>query len=311
MPSLKQLRHRLKQGLIRTMIVNLTRPRTRYEHRVPNNIEKLKQEVRKGDVILIEGDQRISQVIKYITQSAWSQAALYIGDELRQVNPAVADAMEEKYGAEAQHLIIETTISEGVICHPLAKYHRYNLRICRPKGLQRDHLDRILRHLIKSVGWRHDVRRITELSRYLFPVTLIPPILRPIALRYSGRATREVICSTMIARAFQDVGYPIRPTVSVDQSDEQQNMLSRLLRRNGRLLGTLYMTEDPTLIRPRDFDLSPYFDIVKSRSLGTGKFDYRDIQWVDDNGPESDAGTSEKSASVGNETIGNEGKSTP
>ena len=32
-------------------------------------------------MILAEGNERISEVIKYLTQSSWSHSALYVGDE--------------------------------------------------------------------------------------------------------------------------------------------------------------------------------------------------------------------------------------
>ena len=35
-----------------------------------------------GDMLLVEGNTRLSAVIKYLTQSTWSHAALYIGDAL-------------------------------------------------------------------------------------------------------------------------------------------------------------------------------------------------------------------------------------
>ena len=33
-----------------------------------------------GDVVLVEGDTRISVAIKYLTQSSWSHACLFVGD---------------------------------------------------------------------------------------------------------------------------------------------------------------------------------------------------------------------------------------
>src|SRR5215475_10715611 len=38
--------------------------------------------LRKGDVLLVEGTSRFSSAIRYITQSTWSHAALYVGDAL-------------------------------------------------------------------------------------------------------------------------------------------------------------------------------------------------------------------------------------
>ena len=50
----------------------------------------------------------------------------------------------------------------------------------------------------------------------------------------------------------------------------------------------------PTLITPRDFDLSPFFDIVKQNPLERGGFDYSRIHWDDgehglDTGPGASA----------------------
>ena len=44
-----------------------------------------------GDVLLVEGNTRVSGAIKYLTQSTWSHAALYIGDALQ----APADTEEQ------------------------------------------------------------------------------------------------------------------------------------------------------------------------------------------------------------------------
>ena len=38
--------------------------------------------LRPGDVLLVEGNTRVSTAIKYLTQSTWSHAALYIGNAL-------------------------------------------------------------------------------------------------------------------------------------------------------------------------------------------------------------------------------------
>ena len=38
----------------------------------------------------------------------------------------------------------------------------------------------------------------------------------------------------------------------------------------------------PTLVTPRDFDLSPYFDIVKFNPLARGDFDYSRMQWAEE-----------------------------
>ncbi|MBI3786540.1 MAG: lipo-like protein [Deltaproteobacteria bacterium] len=270
----------LQRRVVDIMADLLTKPRRVYEQRIPNDLAALKSQLKPGDVILVEGDQRISQVIRYLTQSSWSHAAIYIGDELRRFNVQVADALLEQHTTEARHLIIEATAEEGVVCAPVTKYINHNIRICRPRNLRRDDLERMLRELVAQLGWAYNTRHIVELGRYFFPVTLIPARFRRTALRHGGDATRQVICTTMLARAFGNIGFPIIPRVKLDEIDAQHTWVGRLLGRNGSRQRALYEPEDPTVITPRDFDLSPYFDVVKFNHLANGRFDYRRIEWV-------------------------------
>ena len=56
--------------------------RRNYEKTMINNMDSLYRVIRKGDVILVEGNSEISRMIKLFTQSSWSHSALYVGDEL-------------------------------------------------------------------------------------------------------------------------------------------------------------------------------------------------------------------------------------
>ncbi len=73
----------------------------------------------------------------------------------------------------------------------------------------------------------------------------------------SGDPTRAV-CSTLIAEAFQSIRYPILP-ISIEGQ-------TALFRRRHHILFT-----------PRDFDLSPWFDVVKPRLLDG--FDPHELHW--------------------------------
>ena len=53
-----------------------------YEPYTPSDPETLHRVLEPGDILLIEGNQRISAAIKYLTQSTWSHSALYVGDAL-------------------------------------------------------------------------------------------------------------------------------------------------------------------------------------------------------------------------------------
>lgn len=54
----------------------LDRPEHGYEPFVPPDPAALGRTIRPGDVLLVEGNSRISGAIKYLTQSTWSHAAL-------------------------------------------------------------------------------------------------------------------------------------------------------------------------------------------------------------------------------------------
>jgi Permuted papain-like amidase enzyme, YaeF/YiiX, C92 family len=84
----------------------------------------LAQVLRPGDILLIEGDSRISAAIRYLTQSTWSHAALYVGRIIDRHEPD-----------GEPHVLVEAELDEGVISSPLSKYKQAYSRICRPVGL--------------------------------------------------------------------------------------------------------------------------------------------------------------------------------
>src|SRR3954471_18661603 len=102
----------------------LERPVAGYEPFTPSDPNALAASLRAGDVMLVEGNNHISGIIKYLTQSTWSHAALYVGP---------IEGAEEPDGEP--HVLIEANIGEGVTSAPLSKYFPYHTRICRPVGL--------------------------------------------------------------------------------------------------------------------------------------------------------------------------------
>lgn len=80
----------------------------------------------------------------------------------------------------------------------------------------------------------------------------------------------RAICSTLIAEAFQSLRYPILPDVTLEQADPTCHDCVR----------EIMHVRHHSLYTPRDFDISPYFEVVKP-SLAHG-FDYRRLAWADD-----------------------------
>jgi Permuted papain-like amidase enzyme, YaeF/YiiX, C92 family len=278
---------KLRRWVIAECTRLLTKPLASYVQRVPNNVDKLKKTLRKGDVLLVEGDQRISQVIRYLTQSCWSHCALYVGDELLHGDAQRAAALRQCFGDEAEHLLIEAEVGQGVCASPLSKYERYNIRICRPQGLQRGDVATLLGYVIDHLGRRYNIRHIVELLRFFFPVSIVPRRWRRAALTFGSDRRRAVICSSLIAAAFARVGYPILPQVTLtDATVPPATWWKRILTRSeGRPLATFHRL-NTALVTPRDFDLSPYFEVVKFNHLGDPRLDYREIVWDNDNVPE-------------------------
>ena len=60
----------------RMMAWYLTKPQAKVAQAATSPHEKLAGSLEPGDVLLIEGNRRVSTAIKYLTQSTWSPSAL-------------------------------------------------------------------------------------------------------------------------------------------------------------------------------------------------------------------------------------------
>ncbi len=235
----------------------LAKERPRGEQAGVQDPAALTAALRPCDVLLVEGNTRFSVAIKYLTQSTWSHAALYVGDAL---GPAVD-------GGEP-HVLIEADLREGVRSLPLTDYARLHTRICRPVGLAREDAATIVAYAISRLGNRYDLKNIVDLVRYLIPTPPVPSRLRRRMIAFGSGDPTRAICSTLIAQAFQAVRYPILPEVErIESSDPScHDCYQELLH-----------IRHHTLFAPRDFDVSPYFEIVKP-TIAKG-FDYRALRW--------------------------------
>ena len=243
----------LQDAMSRAMVEYLTGTVSNYQRRVANDPDRLKAVLRPGDVVLVEGDTRIAQLIKYLTQSSWSHACMYLGDALLRWGGPEADRALALYGRDAAHLLIESDLKDGVAAVPLAKYLDCNLRICRPQGLQPGGLDRVMMEMLSHLGVRYDQRNIFDLARYLFPVQLMPRRFRPRSLYLGSSSSREVICSALIAKAFYRAGITIEAPMGPKGHE-----------------GGAFHVRHQSYIMPRDFDLSPNFQIMKVHGSAPG-----------------------------------------
>jgi hypothetical protein len=207
--------------------------------------------LRPGDVLLVEGQTRVSVAIKYLTQSTWSHAALYVGD-----------------AGGRRGLFVEADLRDGVRAVQVDEFDGLHCRICRPVSLQADEAAAVTRYAVDRIGQRYDLKNVVDLARYLLPTPPVPTRWRRRMLALGSGDPTRAICSTLIAQAFQSVRYPILPQIERVPSGDPMcpGCMDEILH-----------VRHHSLFVPRDFDVSPYFAIVKP-SLAPG-FDHRRLAW--------------------------------
>lgn len=274
---------RIRQAVVNFAIGILTKPLRTYTLHIPNDLANLKRHIRKGDVILVEGNERISECIKYLTQSSWSHAAIYVGDQPIRRNPGSKADFVDKFGEEAEFLMVEALVETGVILSPLSKYRDFNIRVCRPYNLSAGDLHEVMDEAIRHVGDTYDIKNVIDLARYFLPMTLVPRRLRRQALQFGSGMPTRVICSSLIAECFDRVGFPVIPKYTEPPSLAAGRRAAWLFRSQPPVHPYGVMKRvSPTLVTPRDYDLSPYFEIIKFNVIESLRFDYRKILWAEE-----------------------------
>ena len=231
----------------------------------PINFEHLLDEVRMGDVLLVEGRTRVAHAVRGITNSVWTHSALVIGTLGKIRDPAlrsVARSYLREDELEAP-LIVESELGCGTIVSSILRYRDYHLRLCRPQGLSYTDARRVSTYALLHLGAGYNVRQILDLARFLVPWwAVVPRRWHSSLFEHNYQDPTRLICSTMIANAFNRVRFPVVPLVVQDEGQ------FRMLQRN------------PRLITPRDFDHSPYFSIIKYPLLGEDDIGfYKKLPW--------------------------------
>src|SRR5712692_5747910 len=190
-----------------------------------HSYEFLAATLRPGDVLLVEGNTRISVAIKYLTQSTWSHATFFVGDKAFPQTP----------------------------------------------GDEPEDLKKVIAYAASRIGHRYDMKNLFDLARYLFPTPPVPVRWRRRMIAFGSGDPSRAICSTLIAQAFQVVRYPILPEVTLEKSDDPgcNDCYHEILH-----------IRHYSLYTPRDFDISPYFEVVKPTLLQG--FDFHRVVWADD-----------------------------
>jgi len=250
---------RLEAYISAKILRYLLQPTVRYAPFFAPDPQVVRDTLQPCDILLVEGNTRLSAIIKFLTQSTWSHAALYVGERPGDVAPN-----------GEPNVLLEAEADTGVVTVPLSKYVKFHTRICRPVGLDADTRQTVIDYVLKRIGKQYDSKRIVDLARYLFPYPPVPVWFRRRMLSIGSGDPTKAICSTLIAEAFASIRYPILPeSVSID----------------GKTYGVAPFVQSEVehirkhgLYTPRDFDVSPFFAIIKP-TIASG-FDYRTMEWA-------------------------------
>lgn len=214
---------------------------------MPYDFNRLKYEIKPGDVLLIEGRSRVSTIIRTITQSPWTHAAFYIGRPIdiedENLRRLIHDHIDVK---EHTRLIVEDLLDKGTVVTSLNAYHEHHMRICRPIGITPSDLHQVISYIIRAIGHPYNVRQLLDLARFLLPWSILPRRWGSSLFRTSTGEPESGICSSLIAEAFASVQFPVLPYVR-PHAEEGLEVFQR----------------NPYLYSPKDFDNSPYFEIIK------------------------------------------------
>lgn len=249
----------LKQRLASRMGQSLSRYLSEAGHTAgtaaPTRMDLLAQVLQTGDVLLVEGTSRVSSAIKYLTQSTWSHAALYVGKS-----------------ASGESQFLEADMVHGVRLVPLAHFTGFHCRVCRPVSLNETERQAVCNFALARLGLHYDMKNIVDLARYLLPNPPVPMRWRRQMLSLGSGDPTRAICSTLVAEAFASVNYPILPII---ETVPAVDLLGKPRKGSSR---ELLHIRHHSLYVPRDFDVSPYFQIIKP-TIEAG-FDHHFLTWA-------------------------------
>ncbi len=229
---------RIKSAIGTRLAAYLSKSLPGYRRLDTITVDQIASVLKTGDIILVEGNTRISTAIKYLTQSSWSHSALFVGQP---GEPA------------SSKTLLEADLKEGVRLVSIEFYKGFNLRICRPVNLTQEDSKTLVDFALAKLGHQYDLRNIVDLLRYLIQKPAVPNRYRRAMLSFGSGEPTKAICSTLVSESFQHIHYPILPIRGGNADD--------VVVTPGET--PLYYKRHFTHFTPRDFDLSPYFQIVK------------------------------------------------
>jgi hypothetical protein len=184
----------------------------------------------------------------------------------------VSDSLESQNSGPGGEELVEADVIEGVRWVPLSMYGNLHTRICRPVGLTSGEIDQVATYAVSRIGHQYDLKNVIDLARYMIQTPPVPVRWRRRLLALGSGDPTRAICSSLIAQAFQSVQYPVLPESVVAKSKDPLCL---------DCYNEFLHIRHHSLFAPRDFDISPYFQIIKP-TLKNG-FDPHNLAWISEN----------------------------
>lgn len=156
----------------------------------------------------------------------------------------------------------------GVHTVGLAHFRGLHCRVCRPVSLTPEEAQRVCAFALDRVGLQYDLKNVWDLARFLLPAPPVPTRWRRRMLALGSGDPTRAICSTLLAQSFESVRYPILPDIEALPANDTASADS---------VREILHVRHHSLYVPRDFDVSPYFQIIKP-TLAAG-FDHHGLTW--------------------------------
>lgn len=204
------------------------------------------------DVVLIDANTLADRKIKAISGSRWSQAYLYIGRLHDIRNSSLRAAVNEHLNCQSDtQLMLKVDLVKGIHITTISELRQQTFRICRPRGLSEEDKQSVINYAISRMSPQAKHAWWPAVRLMLVPWRLLSAKWRLRMFRYlSGRRLRRAVGGT-VGDAFSFIQFPILPLVKGEEEST-----SKLYR------------QYPFIFFAADFDLSPYFDVVKYPFIG-------------------------------------------
>ena len=172
-------------------------------------------------------------------------------------------------------MLLEADLLHGVWVVPLSLYEQCHTRICRPVGLGESDREAIISAGLGCVGHQYDLKNVIDLVRYLVRYLVPTP---PVPVRWR----RRMIALGSGQPTARDLLHAYCPVVSISELSHPATRRAPPAPRPGcdDCVDEILHIRHHSLFAPRDFDISPYFRVVKPTV--EAEFDFHTLVWQRD-----------------------------